>query len=262
MSSHQRLVKCYLREKTAPKSSQCRKVSHIVSTMSKEIRYWWTVFIALVTMTVLSVLVANPSRAINLKIIVTPTAFTLSEVASTQISATLTEPILCAPDPNLSCSVILDFATSIPVGVSLSNSSIEWSQAEWSQAKTFTVTMTNPSLFQNNEVFHLVAVANSRSEYYSRFSVDIAVTVAATQTTTTTLSTTTTTSVAPSTTTTILSTTSVTPSTTTSLAVRTTANQNLDEIPATGLNLGVAQYAIWALIFGVALTIRRKIRQQ
>ena len=224
--------------------------------MSKQIRFWWAVLTALVTMTALSVFFANPSQAINPKINISPTSFTLSEFASTQISATLAEPILCAPDPSLPCSVILNFATSIPLGVSLSNSSIEWTQTEWAQTKTFTVTMTNPSLFQNNAVFHLVAVANSRSEYYSRFSVDLAVTVAVTQTTTSILSTTTTTSLTPSTTT------SLTPSTTTSLAARTAANQNLDKIPATGQDLRVALYAIWVLVFGVALTFRRKIRQQ
>ncbi len=249
--------------------------------MSKQIRFWWAVLTALVTMTALSVFFANPSQAINPKINISPTSFTLSEFASTQISATLAEPILCAPDPSLPCSVILNFATSIPLGVSLSNSSIEWTQTEWAQTKTFTVTMTNPSLFQNNAVFHLVAVANSRSEYYSRFSVDLAVTVAVTQTTTSILSTTTTTSLTPSTTTSLTpstttttlstttttsltpsTTTSLTPSTTTSLAARTAANQNLDKIPATGQDLRVALYAIWVLVFGVALTFRRKIRQQ
>ena len=185
----------------------------------------------------MSVLAADPSQAINPRINVSPSAFTLSEGGTTQISATLDEPILCPSNPSLPCSVILNFAASVPSGISLSNSSLEWTQAEWTQEKTFTVSMTDPSLFTNNQVFHLVAVANSGSEYYSGFSVDIAVTIAVTQTTTTTTTPTTTTP----------------PNTTTPL---------VSNLPATGRNSAIAQYAIWALIIGIGLTFRRKLRQQ
>jgi len=83
------------------------------------------------------------------------------------------------------------------------------------------------------------------------------------------VTTTTTTTTIPSTTTTILSvttttiaTTTTTPSITTNVASTTIANQNLVEIPATGRNLAIAPYALWALIVGIALTLRRKLRQQ
>jgi len=213
--------------------------------MARVKRFWWTIFVALLTVMGVSVLAAEPSQAINPRINVSPAAFTLSEGGTTQISATLDEPILCPSNPSLPCSVILNFAASVPSGISLSNSSIEWTQAGWSQAKTFTVSMTDPSLFVNNQVFHLVAISNSGSEYYSGFSVDIAVTVAVTQTTT-----------IPSTTTTV-ATTTTTPSASTIIA-----NQNLVEIPATGRNSAIAQYAIWALIIGIGLTFRRKLRHQ
>jgi hypothetical protein len=83
------------------------------------------------------------------------------------------------------------------------------------------------------------------------------------------VTTTTTTTTIPSTTTTILSvttttiaTTTTTPSITTNVASTTIANQNLVEIPATGRNSAIAPYALWALIVGIALTLRRKLRQQ
>ena len=213
--------------------------------MARVKRFWWTIFVALLTVTAVSVLASRPSLAIIPKINVNPTAFTLSEGGTTQISARLDEPILCPSNPSLPCSVILNFAASVPSGISLSNSSLEWTQAEWTQEKTFTVSMTDPSLFTNNQVFHLVAVANSGSEYYSGFSVDIAVTIAVTQTTTTT----------------------TTPTTTTTAATTTTTPLNtttplVSNLPATGRNSAIAQYAIWALVVGVALTFRRKLRQQ
>lgn len=213
--------------------------------MARIKRFWWTIFVALLTVMGMSVMAADPSQAINPKINVSPSAFTLSEGGTTQISATLDEPILCPSNPSLPCSVILNFAASVPSGISLSNSSIEWTQAGWSQTKSLTVTITDPSLFTNNHVFHLVAVADSGSEYYSGFSVDIAVTVAVTQTTTTT---------------TILSTTTTAATTTT--PPPSTNTPSVSNLPATGRNSAIAQYAIWALIFGIGLTFRRKLRQQ
>lgn len=217
--------------------------SHTVWTMARVLRFWSILFISLFSVTSVSVLAASPSQAIIPKISVSPTTFSLAEGLGTQISATMDEPIMCPSHPSLPCSVILNFAASVPSGVSLTNSSIEWAQAEWSQTKTFTVSLTDPSLFDNNEVFHLVAVAESRSEYYSGFSVDIAVTVAVTQTTTTTFT---------STTTNVATTTTTPPSTTT---------PSVGTLPATGRNSAIAQFAMWAFIVGIALTFRRKLRQ-
>ena len=211
--------------------------------MARVLRFWSILFIALFTVTSVNFLAASPSLAILPKISLTPSTFTLIEGVSTQISATIDEPIICPPHPSLPCSIILNFAASVPTGVSLTNSSIEWTPAEWFQTKTFTVSLTDPSLFDTNEVFHLVAVAESRSEYYSGFAVDIAVTVAVTQTTTTTI---------PSTTTNVATTTTTPPSTSTP-AVGT--------LPATGRNSAIAQFAMWAFIVGIALTFRRKLRQ-
>jgi hypothetical protein len=67
-----------------------------------------------------------------------------------------------------------------------------------------------------------------------------------------TTTTTTTTTVAPTTTT----------PTTTTAPILINATPSVSNLPATGRNSAVAQYAIWALVVGVALTFRRKIRQQ
>lgn len=215
--------------------------------MLRVMRFGWVLFVVLLIVAGFSIHAANPSQAfpsrvMTPKISVTPAAFTLAEGGSTQISATLDEPIICPSDPNLSCSVILNFAASVPSGIALSNTSIEWTQAEFAQAKTFTVSLTNPSLFVNNQVFRLVAVANSRSQYYSGFSVEIAVTVTVAQTATTTIATTTTPPPAPSTTTPI--------STSPELSARS--------LPATGNDLSLANIAVSLLIIGLVTVVTRK----
>jgi hypothetical protein len=236
--------------------------------MAKVKRSWWNLFFVLLIVTGVGILATNPSQARVPKINLTPTAFTLAEGESSQISAMLDEPIICPPDPNLSCSVILDFTASVPAGISLSNSSIEWAQADFSQAKTLTVSMTNPSLFANNQVFSLVAVANSRSEYYSGFSVEIAVTVAVAQITTTTTNTTTTTTTTAATTTvaatTTAATTTIAPTTTQPPTPSTTVpstiglTPSVSNLPATGNALNLASIAISTLIIGLVAVVTRR----
>ena len=125
------------------------------------------------------------------KITVNPSTFTLGENARTRITASLTQPIICQPDPILPCSVVLDFAASVPSGVVLDSPSVEWTSAQWAQSRTFNVSIADPDLLQNNQVFQLAAIASSRSMYYSGFSVAISVTVAVTRTSTTPATTTT-----------------------------------------------------------------------
>lgn len=215
--------------------------------MLRIMRFGWALFVALLLAAGVSIHAANPSQAfpsqvMTPKISVSPASFTLAEGGTTQISATLNEPIICPSDPNLPCSVILNFAASVPAGISLSNTSIEWAQADFSQAKTFTVSLTNPSLFVNNQAFRLVAVADSRSQYYSGFSVDIAVTVAVAQTTTTTIATTTTPP--------------PTPSTTTPTSISPTLS--VSSLPATGNDPNLANIAVSVLIIGLMTVIARK----
>ncbi len=77
------------------------------------------------------------------------------------------------------------------------------------------------------------------------------------------VTTTTTTTTIPSTTTTTttIATTTTTPTTaTTPISINDTPL--VSNLPATGRNSAIAQYAIRALVVGVALTFRRKLRQQ
>ena len=224
--------------------------------MLRVLRFGWGLFVVLLVVAGFSIHASNPSQAIPSQVMtprisVTPAAFNLAESGSTQISATLREPIICPTDPSLSCSVILNFAASVPSGISLSNTSIEWTQADFSLPKTFTVSMTNPSLFVNNQVVRLVAVADSRSQYYSGFSVDIAVTIAVTQATTTT-------TIASTTTTTIATTTTQppTPSTTTPTPISPAHSAN--SLPATGNDLRLANIAVSVLIVGLVTVVTRK----
>jgi len=193
----------------------------------------------------LAVFPASVAKAIIPRIALNPGAVTLSEGGSAQISATLDEPIVC-PDLSLPCQVTLDFSASVPAGISLSSPSIMWSQAEWAQTKSFTVSVSNPSLLANNQVVHLRAVADSRSEYYRAFAVDLVVTLAITPPATTT-------TVPPATTT-------VPPATTTEPPAATMIpNPNPSELAETGTDSILLRFAFGFLIVGAALTIRRKI---
>lgn len=179
----------------------------------------------------LAVLPASAATAIIPRIALSPGAVTLSEGGSALISATLDQPIVC-PDQSLPCQVTLDFSASVPAGISLSSPSIIWSQAEWAQTKSFTVSVSNPSLLANNQVVHLRAVAISRSEYYRAFAVDLVVTLALTPPATTT---------------------------TEPPATTTIPNPNPSELAETGTDSILLRFAFGFLIVGAALTTRRKL---
>ena len=178
--------------------------------------------LVLLAIFVFGTLNAGPARAIDPKIVVTPSSITLSEGASAQFAVTLVEPIVC-PSPS-SCSVTLNFADSVPPGIALSSPSIAWSYTEWNQTRTVSVSISDPSLLTNNQVVHLAAVASSQSEYYSGFSVNVAVTIAVTQTTT------------------------------------TNPSQNFGGLPETGSDRTIVRIALWTLLIGVAVKIRRTLR--
>lgn len=220
----------------------------------------------------LGVLVAGQTRAVSPRINVDPSGFTLAEGAGTQVTATLDEPIICPPDPSLPCSVIVDFGPTVPPGISLSDSSIEWTPAQWAQSRTFTVSIADPGLLVNDQVFHLVAAANSRSEYYAGFSVDITVTVAVAETATTVRSTTSTAARRPATGSATGSTISAGAATSDVTSAAGTSDSTPITRPTpvddpvdgpTAVPIGsILRWVAWPPIAGAALAIGRKLRRK
>ncbi len=239
-------------------------VCTIMKHMTNKFRFLTVLVAILLGITGTNLVTSDRSHAVvSPRIAISPTAITLSTSENLQLSATLNEPIIC-PGGILGCLVELNFLANIPAGLFMSPSKIEWQHNEWTQPRTFTVSITNQNLFANNQVVHLRALAESLSEYYTGYSVDIPVTISIIPTTTvaptTTVSTTTsivsTTTIAPTTT---VSTTSIATMTAVSIAI---VNQNSEIIPATGTNTTTLQYAIFIFIAGLALTYRRSLRRQ
>lgn len=143
----------------------------------------------------LSVLGTGVSQALlgNGKISLSRIAITLDDSRQWSIDLALDAPIICNPSSPSPCSVVLDFTSSIPAGMSVSPSSMQWAHNEWSATKTLTLSVTDFSVFTSGQIVHLAAIAASGSEYYSGYSVDIELTVHGTQTTLTTAPPTTTT---------------------------------------------------------------------
>ncbi|MSW30004.1 MAG: hypothetical protein F2597_05645 [Actinobacteria bacterium] len=156
--------------------------------MKKLTKVALSVFVFALCLSGLSVLSAGVSQAQlgTGRISLSRTAITLDDSQQQSISLDLDEPINCNPSSPSPCSVVLDFTSSIPAGMSVSPSSIQWASNEWLQVKTLTLSVTDFSVFTSGQVVHLAAIAASSSEYYSGYSVDIELTVHGTQTTLTT----------------------------------------------------------------------------
>jgi hypothetical protein len=125
----------------------------------------------------------------NGKISPSGTAITIDDSRQWSIDFELDEPIVCDPSSTPPCSVVLDFTPSIPAGVSVSPSSLQWASNQWSAIRTLTLSVTDFSVFTDGQIVHLAAIAASGSEYYSGFSVTIDLTVQGTQTPPTTTTT-------------------------------------------------------------------------
>jgi len=152
-----------------------------------------SVFVFALCLSGLGALGTGVSQAQAGKISASRTAITLDDSRQWTIDFELAEPILCDPLSPPPCLVVLDFTSAIPAGLSVSPVSIQWAPNEWSAVKTLTLSVTDFSVFTSDQIVHLAAIAASRSEYYSGYSVDIELTVHGTQTTSTTAPPTTTT---------------------------------------------------------------------
>ena len=145
-----------------------------------------SVFVFALCFSGLSALGTGVSQAQIGRISPSRTAITLDDTRQWDIDFELDEPIVCGPSSPSPCLVVLDFTSTIPAGMSVSPSSIQWASNDWFTKKTLTLSVTDFSVFTPDQIVHLAAIAASGSEYYSGYSVDIELTVHGTQTTQTT----------------------------------------------------------------------------
>jgi hypothetical protein len=106
---------------------------------------------------------AQPAFASS-RIIATPGSLTLTPGQSAPISFGLTQPIICETAP---CSVVLDFSASQAQGVSVSPTTLSWSNVEWDQTRTVTVTLAAQTPATQSQDVVLSATAVSNSEFYT-----------------------------------------------------------------------------------------------
>ena len=161
--------------------------------MKKLTKVALSVFVFTLCLSGLGVLGTGVSQAQIGRISPSRIAISIDDTRQWNIDFELGEPIVCGPSSPSPCLVVLDFTSTIPAGMSVSPSSIQWAPNEWFTKKTLTLSVTDFSVFTFGQIVRLAAIAASRSEYYSGYSVDIELTVHGTQTTLTTAPPTTTT---------------------------------------------------------------------
>ena len=145
-----------------------------------------SVFVFALCLSSVGALGTGVSQAQAGKISASRTAITLDDSRQWTIDFELGEPILCDPLSPPPCLVVLDFTSTIPAGMSVSPSSLQWAFNDGFTTKTLTLSVADFSAFGSDQIVHLAAVAASESEYYSGYAVDIELTVHGTQTTSTT----------------------------------------------------------------------------
>ena len=152
--------------------------------MKKPIRVFLAVFALCLCLDGLGALGTGVSQALPVTEKISPksTSITIDDSRQWSIDFELDEPIICNPSSPPPCLVVLDFTASIPAGVSVSPSSLQWAPNEWSVAKTLTFSVTDLGTFTSGQVVQLAAIAASGSEYYSRYAVTIDLTVLGTRT--------------------------------------------------------------------------------
>lgn len=122
-------------------------------------------------------LIAQPAFAVGHKIAFSDGAPELELGASTTITLSLDQPIICPSQVN--CDVVVDFGGALPQGLSVTPSSVTWTSAEWSQQRSITVSVDADAESLAGQTTAIGATVTSASEYYSGFAPSFEVTVPA-----------------------------------------------------------------------------------
>lgn len=123
-------------------------------------------------------LIAQPAFAVANKIAYSDATPEIELGASTVITLTLDQPIICPSQIN--CDVMVDFSGSLPQGLEISPRILTWSASEWSQPRTITVSVDSVDAGLAGLTTAIGPTVTSASEYYSGFSPTLEITVPAT----------------------------------------------------------------------------------
>jgi hypothetical protein len=123
-------------------------------------------FVAVLTLIPLSASASVP------RIEATPSSSSLAPGQSVSVNFVLAEPIICASG---TCDVTLDFAGAQTLGLTASPTSVTWPAAQWQQVRTITFTLDANTPATYPQAVVLRAVAQSNSEYYRAFAVDVTI---------------------------------------------------------------------------------------
>lgn len=121
--------------------------------------------------------IAQPALAVGHKIIFSNGNLELELGASTTITVSLDEPIVCPSQ--VTCDVVVDFGGSLPQGISISPTTVSWATSEWTQTRTITVTVDESAENLVGQTAQIGATVTSASEYYSGYAPSFGVTVSA-----------------------------------------------------------------------------------
>jgi len=86
---------------------------------------------------------------------------------NTDVTISLEQPLICADPGN--CSVTIDFASSVPAGVTVTPSSVTWTSSEWSQTRTVNVSIAEDANELFGQTISLGGPVASGSEYYNGY---------------------------------------------------------------------------------------------
>lgn len=123
-------------------------------------------FIAVLTLVPISASASVP------RIEATPSSSSLAPGQSVAVNFVLDEPIICVSG---TCDVTLDFTSAQTLGLTASPTSVNWPANQWQQVRTITFTLDANTPATHPQAVVLRAVAQSNSEYYRAFAVDVTI---------------------------------------------------------------------------------------
>jgi|GEM_PF-6725425 len=130
------------------------------------------VFVACLALVPISATAIPPA-----KITATPSSSSLAPGQSVQVNFSLAEPIICL-NQDSTCLVSLDFSPSQTLGVTVTPTPMSWAWTDWAQPRSMIVMLGANTTATYPQVVVLSALAQSNSEYYSAFRVDVTINLA------------------------------------------------------------------------------------
>lgn len=125
-------------------------------------------FVAVLTLIPLSASASVP------RISATPNASSLAPGQSVAVNFVLDNPIVCATNP---CDVTLDFSSALALGLTASTNTVNWTAAQWNEQRLITFTLDPNTPATHPQAVNLSVAAQSNSEYYRAFRIDLTINV-------------------------------------------------------------------------------------